>query len=169
MLEVKISGLAQLDQALSTLAPRIVANIVRGGLRAGGKVIEAAAKEAAPQRTGKLAATIRTRSGIRRGVPQARVVVGSKEVWYAHLVEFGTQPHEIRPAGAKSLFLAGLLREVVAHPGAGARPFMRPAMDASQTAAALAAAEYMRKRLTKEGLETPEAFADDDGSADEGS
>lgn len=164
MLELKINGLQALDQALSELPLKVERNIVRGMLRAAAAVIVGQAKQRVPVRSGRLAKSIRARSGLRNGRPQAQVRVGGTgkgAAWYAHLVEFGAAPHDIKPRSRKSLFLAGLAREIVHHPGATAHPFMRPAMDASHLAAAEAAAAYARKRLTKEGINLPEPEPDD--------
>jgi len=65
-------------------------------------------------------------------------------------VEFGTARHLIKPKSRKSLFLAGLAKEIVKHPGAKPRPYMRPAFDAAHRAALDALADYMRTRLPKE-------------------
>lgn len=164
MLEVNIKGLAELERALSELPIKIERNIVRGMLRAAATVIAGQAKQRAPVRSGRLAKSIRARSGLRNGQPTAQVRVGGTgkgDPWYAHLVEFGAKPHEIKPRARSSLLIAGILREIVHHPGATAHPFMRPAMDTSHQAAALAAAEYARRRLTKEGIEVPEPQPDD--------
>ncbi len=159
MLDVKIKGLAELEKALQQLPDKLERNILRGALRQGALVIAAKAKELAPVRTGKLRNSIRVSSRIKKGIPVVVVKAGGRkkgEPFYAHMVEFGTAGHEIRPAGAKSLFIAGLMREIVHHPGAQKTPFMRPAFDASVAAATLAFAEHLKKRLTKAGIETPE-------------
>lgn len=164
MLEVNIKGLAQLEQALAELPIKLERNVVRGMLRAAATVIAGQAKQRVPVRSGRLAKSIRARSGLRNGQPTAQVRAGGTgkgDPWYAHLVEFGAQAHEIKPRKRSSLLVAGILREIVHHPGAAARPFMRPAMDASHQAAALAAADYARRRLTKEGIELPEPEPDD--------
>lgn len=173
MLEVRINGLDALNRALDELPAKLQANILRGAMRAGAKVVERAVKDAAPVRTGKLRDSVRTSSRLDRRTGQVVATVkaggsgGKRAAYYAHMVEFGTQAHDIKPQDAKSLFIAGLFGELVHHPGATARPFMRPAMDATQSAAALAVAEYCRTRLTREGLDAPEVFldaADDEGA-----
>lgn len=164
MLELKINGLTSLDKALSDLPLKLEQNIVRGMLRAAAVVIAGQAKQRVPKRSGRLAASIKPKAGLRYGKPMAQVRAGGTgkgAAWYAHLVEFGTAAHEIKPRKRSSLFVAGLLREVVQHPGASAQPFMRPAMDASHAAASAAAADYVRRRLTKQGIELPDPAADD--------
>ena len=66
------------------------------------------------------------------------------------MVEFGTARHWIKPKNRKSLFFAGMAREVVDHPGARARPFLRPAFDSHAATAMEAMADYIRNRLPKE-------------------
>lgn len=63
-----------------------------------------------------------------------RVTVGP-DVPYASYVEFGTQPHEIRPKkpdGVLRFKVNGqwVYAKVVNHPGTKAQPFVRPAFDA---------------------------------------
>jgi HK97 gp10 family phage protein len=56
-----------------------------------------------------------------------RVTAGNSGVRYAHLVEFGTEPHEIRAKRAKALGKNGQFGTKVEHPGASAHPFFYPA------------------------------------------
>lgn len=168
MLEIKISGLDALQRALDELPAKLEANILRGALRAGMKVIEAEARALVPEASGKLRDSIRVSSGIDRRLGRVRATVkaggrkGKTSAFYAHMVEFGVKAHEIRPKGARSLFFAGISRTLIQHPGTSPKPFMRPAMDAKQSAALLAAGDYCRGRLTKEGINTPEIFLEDD-------
>ena len=97
------------------------------------------------------------------GWVRANLIAGNKEAWYAHLIEFGTgsyytgtgskskkQPYEIRPKNKKSLFFAGVMREVIVHPGIKPQSFMRSAFDSSSDQAIRAFADYIRTRLPKE-------------------
>jgi HK97 gp10 family phage protein len=166
MSEIRMSGLADLQKILDELPAKIEANVLRGGLRAGAKVIEEEAKRLVPigeprvtrtkggeptlHRPGELRKSIRVSMRSKKGIVQAMVKAGNKDAWYAHLVEFGTARHWIKPKNRKSLVLAGLMRELVDHPGARPKPFMRPAFDAKAQAAIQAMADYMNKRLPKE-------------------
>lgn len=153
MIELQVDGLKELQAALNTLADEVQAKIVRGALGAAGRVYRDAARQrlgsSAKKRTGHLLASIRVGSTMRGGVPVATVKAGSREAWYAHLIEYGAAAHEIKPKTRKSLVLAGLMRETVHHPGISARPFMRPAFDASSAAAVDAYAAYIRRRLER--------------------
>lgn len=154
MAEVRIEGLAELHKLMQELPAKLEANVLRGGMRAGAKVIEAEARRLAPVGTGKAAGemrdSVRTSVRSRNGKVEATVKAGGKKAWYARLVEFGTAAHLIRPKNRKSLFFAGLAREQVNHPGAKKKPFMRPALDAKAQQAMQTLADYLRNRLPKE-------------------
>jgi len=173
-LQTNILGLADLDKLLATLPDNIERNILRGALRVGAKEFERIAKEQAPQAApnqenqvkyggynGALRESIRTSVKLKKGLPVATVKAGGKtkkgaDVFYAHFVEFGTAPHPIRSGKARAMLIAGRYRDVVMHPGARPKPFMRPALDAGGALAINAFAAYIRKRLNKAGLQTPD-------------
>jgi HK97 gp10 family phage protein len=152
MANVEIKGLAELHQTLQQLPATIERNVLRGALRAGGKVIEAEARSLVPVASGDVRDSIRVSMRVRSkaGWVNAQVKAGNKKAWYARLVEFGTARHWIRPKNRKSLFIAGLFKEAVDHPGAKPKPFMRPAFDNKARAAIDAMADYIRARLPKE-------------------
>lgn len=163
--DFKIKGYAELQKALDTLAPRLEANIMRGALRAGAKPILEAARQNAPVGpanfenitlyggyAGALRDSIRISGRIdqKKGKVTVSVNAGGKskktgaDVFYAHMVEFGTRPHYL--SGAK---------KGSHHPGTSPRPFMRTAIDSQAQTAVLAAGEYIKKRLsTKHGIDT---------------
>lgn len=96
------------------------------------------------------------------------VKVAYDNAYYARFVEFGTAAHYIKAVKAKSLVLrankqasSGFANrwmswvvDGVEHPGARAKPFMRPAFDSKSTAALQAVIDQIRKRLTKQGINT---------------
>ena len=159
---VEIRGLAELHKTLQELPAKIERNVLRGGLRAGAKVMEAEAARLCPEglptldsvkrgaREGELKRSIRVTMRASKSTVRAQLKAGNKVAWYAHLVEFGTARHWIKPKSRKSLFVAGLFKEVIDHPGARPKPFMRPAFDSKWRAAIDAMAEYIRGRLPKE-------------------
>lgn len=159
---VEIRGLAELHKTLQELPVKIERNILRGGLRAGAKVMEAEAERLCPEglptmdsvkrgaRRGELKRSIRVSMRASKSTVRATLKAGNKIAWYAHLVEFGTARHWIKPKNRKSLFVAGLFKEVIDHPGARPKPFMRPAFDSKWRAAIDAMASYVRDRLPKE-------------------
>lgn len=154
MLETQIDGLADLQKLLDQLPVKIEKKILRGALRAGQKVVLEQAKTHIHNVSGELAGSLRisTKAG-KNGKISARVVAGNKTAYYAHMVEFGTAKHLIKPKNRKSLFIAGIMRELVHHPGSRKKPFMRPAADAAaqeSSQAMEAFKDYMRSRLNKE-------------------
>ncbi len=192
--QFSVKGLSELQKFLDQLPVKMEANIMRGALRAGAKIIEAAAKANAPVSppanknfggyAGALRDSIRTSVRIRRGKVTASVKAGGKnkrtgaDVFYASMVEFGTRPHLISVQEdekninlRRSAKFGKIMKEsmttinrrvlkigntfigpTVKHPGSQPRPFMRPALDGQAQNAVVAAAEYIKKRLTKEGL-----------------
>lgn len=168
-LEAKFSGLKELDVALQGLTDKLQRNVLRAGLRAGAKEIAEEAKRLVPVRSGRLRDTIRVTSRNVKGVPTAKVVAGGKAqgkkkgAFYAHLVERGTAAHSISArAGTKSLVINGRpVGRSVTHSGAKKKPFMRPALDGRMQAAVERTAQYIRERLTKQGIEIPDPIPED--------
>ena len=175
--EQSVKGLAELQKFLDELPIKLEQNIMRGALRAGAKVQLARAKELVPVEAGgphpgALRDSLRIgRATLKNGTLRMPVVAGSKtkpkkgskaasrgagvDAYWAPWVEFGTAAHLIKPKNRTSMFFAGLMREVVHHPGAKKHPFMRPALDTTVQQAVTAVGDYIRKRLTKEGLDVP--------------
>ena len=160
MSEVKVNGLAELQKMLDELPAKIEANVVRGGLRAGAKELQDEAKRLCPlggsdgplrkgESPGDLRDSVRISMRSRRGRVTATIKAGNKKAFYAHMVDFGTARHLIKPKNRKSLFFAGLAKELIDHPGAKKKPFMRPAIDGKAETAIETMAEYIRNRIPK--------------------
>lgn len=166
MTDVPVQGLAELDRLLKTLPVKIEANILRGALRAGQKVVADKARALVPRDSGDLARSIRVRNdrkAARRSYVRADVVAGNATAWYAHLIEQGTashytgtgrsvrKPYQIKPRQQPgALLFGGKLRETITHPGIRPQPFMRPASQLLDGPAIDAFAAYVRARLPKE-------------------
>jgi HK97 gp10 family phage protein len=150
MTETTIEGLAELDRMLKELPAKLEGTVVRGGLRAGATVLQKAARELAPVRTGKLRESIKVSTGIRNGRVYARVRAGGKDAYYAHMVEFGTAAHVIQGKRGGWLNIGGRWALKVNHPGAMMKPFMRTAVDGFQGDAVDAMAAYLRERTPRE-------------------
>lgn len=168
--EISISGLKELDEILKTLPAKIEKNVMRGAIRAGLTEIRNEAKSQLTSgghvKSGDLQRSVRVsfaRKSEKFGWMRGHVKAGDDKAWYAHLIEFGTgsfyagkgskskrKPYEIRPKGRKSLFFAGLMKEIVTHPGIRPSPFMRTAFDSKAAASIKAFADYMTKRIPKE-------------------
>ncbi len=147
-----IKGGEALQKFLTELPVKIEQNIMRSALRAGAKVIADEAKRNVPIQSGDLRNSIRLSTKSRRGRVSATVKAGNKKAWYYRFVEFGTAAHEIKPKNAKSLFVAGIFSELVNHPGARAKPFMRPAFDSRSNDAIRAVGLKIKERLNKQGI-----------------
>ena len=180
---VEIKGLKELDAVLKSFPEKIEQNVMRGAIRAGQKVMLDAVREKLRSngsvRSGDLINILRIqfdRKARKRGWVNAKLVVGSKEAFYAHMLEFGTAAHFIsikedakpkrqtrrgeRKYGYRTInkmvkrgsLVIGkhFVGQSVSHPGSSPKPFIRPAFDESQQAAIEAFAEYVRKRLPKE-------------------
>jgi HK97 gp10 family phage protein len=159
---VNVKGLQELQKYLDTLPNKIQNNIMRGALRAGSRVIALEARTRVVERSRRLAKSVRyntTRDPSRTKVV-GYVRAGGKGkqgrtmgAFYAKFVEYGTRPHVIKAKKPGGLFGKGIMQ--VNHPGAKMKPFMRPAMDSKAQAAVTEMRDYVRKRLTKQGIETP--------------
>ena len=167
--EVSILGLKELDEILKSLPAKIEKNVMRGAMRAGLNEIRSEAKlqlgAGGHVKTGALQRSVKVsfaRKSEKLGWVRGYVKSGDKKAWYAHLIEFGSgsfysgkgeskrAPYEIKPKNRKSLFFAGLMKDLVIHPGIKPSPFMRTAFDSKSAASIKAFADYMRKRLPKE-------------------
>ena len=153
-----IVGAAELKKALGEFTPNLEKNVLRGALREAALVIEREAKvraQGAIGGSGRLRESIRVSAGAKRGGRiWAHIKAGGRkkgDAFYAHFVEFGTRPHEIRPKKALSMFFAGLFHKVIKHPGARKKPFMRPAFDSKAGEALDVFTKYVRARIEKLG------------------
>lgn len=163
---IKTKGLNELNSFLGSLPTKLAANVMRGALRAGAKPIKDAAVSNAPTGepsevgkkryklyNGALRDSIRISGRIdrRNGNIKARIIAGGKSrktdanVYYAHMVEYGTKRHSTKKRGRGDLN----------HPGTTPKPFLRPALDSAANEAIKTAGEYIKKRLaTKHGIDT---------------
>lgn len=168
MAEIRVEGLAALEKALSTLPDKLERNIVRSALRAGLREMQKEAQARVPVKSGALRASLKIKTRLVKGAPVAGLGAGDSKAFYARFVEFGTGgnytgtgksggPYTIKSKNGKPLFVNnGVPVYQVTHPGAKAQPFMRPAFDAGNRAALESFSAYIRKRLTKEGIEIPD-------------
>lgn len=166
MSSVQVKGLADLQRALDTLAPKLAANVMRGALRAGLKPIMTAASGGVPVDEGALRDSIRISAKVKQLQAVGAVKAGGRRkgkrpAYHAHLVEYGTGPHRIEARPPNKALAIGVF--AVEHPGSRAQPFMRPALDGQHGAAVTAMADYIRKRLKdKHGIDVPVPLEDED-------
>lgn len=132
---VQIRGLDEIERRLKALPEKLRRKAIRGALQDGMEPVRVEAALRAPERTpthGWLA-SLESRRKKNRGHLKdniaSKVTVGAKaaqgrigctnRVRHAHLVEFGTDPHDIKMG-----------KRTWRHRGARKQPFMRPAFDA---------------------------------------
>jgi len=136
-------GVEELSQVLDGLAgdKKLSGKVVRGILNKAAKPIIQKAQELAPKGNGDLQKSIGTIPGRGQGKGE-QVYVGPRrggryKGYAGHLVEYGTAPHVIRAkaAGGQLHLLGNRFAEEVHHPGAVAKPFMRPAFDSEKEVA----------------------------------
>ncbi|MCG2586493.1 HK97-gp10 family putative phage morphogenesis protein [Massilia sp. TS11] len=158
MSNVKVKGLSELQKFLDQLPAKVEKNMLRSGLRAGANVIKDAAGEELESNgsvvTGSLKKGLKVSTSSRKGVVKAKVKTTGPHAHLGPWIEHGTKPHLIKPKAAKALAIKGSLVEVIHHPGAKPKPFMRPALDSRATEALQAVGDAIKARLTKQGLDT---------------
>lgn len=169
-----IKGGRELQEYLNTLPAKIEKNLMKAALRQGANVILEAARQNAPSETGALRRSIKVSTGGRSGEAKAIIRAGgktsmgknkgSRDVWYALLVEYGTAPHSITVGqDSKALGVPNKPVHTVSHPGAAPRPYMRPAIDEKADAAVRKVGEILRQRLsTEHGIDVPMPAEPDD-------
>ena len=152
-----IRGGRELAAFLQQLPAKVEKNIMRAALRAGANEFKKAAKEAVPVDDGDLQRSIRVTTRTKKGTIYASLKAGGKKAPHWHWVEFGTAAHKIKAKPQHALSFGGVAVQEVDHPGARAKPFMRPAFDSASAAAIAATTAKIRERLTKEGINVPPA------------
>lgn len=163
MSDIHIKGGAELQKILSQLPVSIEKNVMRGAVSAGARVIRDKAKQNAPLDDGDLKKSIRASSRYEgNGRITGKVKAGGRRtskrraVWYASMIEFGVAAHKIFAKAGGVLNFNGITATSVQHTGFTARPFMRPAFDSESKHAVQAAGNYIRKRLAKFDIKTPD-------------
>lgn len=150
---INVKGFEELQKELDKLPAKIEANIMRGALRSGAVVVQKTAKKEVPKHTGKLAAGLVIRTSRRGGRVTASVVATGPHAYLAPWIEFGTAAHKIKPKSKGGMLsFGGIFASGVEHPGQRAKPFMRYALQAEANNALQAIGAYVKKRLTKEGV-----------------
>jgi HK97 gp10 family phage protein len=146
---LQLKGGADLQKFLDSLPADVEKNVMRGGLRAGAKVLKDEAVEFVPVNTGDLKNSLKIKTSSGNGIVRARVVIGNKMAFYAHFIEFGTKPHVIKAAANKLLVFGNFIGRSVLHKGVKPKPFLRNALDSGAASALSATTAYIRKRLEK--------------------
>jgi len=170
--EVNVAGFKDLQKFLNTLAPKIERNILRAALSKGARVVRDEAKTLVPValpneenrklyggHAGALRNSLRVGSRARGGKVTAYIRAGGKkkgaDTYYAHWVEYGTRTHFINSKSGYLRINGRWVKAPVTHPGAKAKPFLRPALDSRASDALRAVGNFIKHRLdTKHGLDT---------------
>lgn len=160
-----VRGQAELNAFFQSVPAKLGQNVLRGALRAGMNEVLPVAKANIHSVSGELAAGLTISTSARDGKVMASIKVKGRHAHVAKWIEFGTAAHNIAAKIKGWLSFLNVFAKKVAHPGARAKPFLRPALDGQAGAAVAAAAEYMKKRLaTREGFEASSVMSDGDES-----
>ena len=137
---LSFTGIEELSQVLDALSgdKKLSNKVVRGILNKAAKPIIVDAQARVSKDKGELRKSIGTIPGRGQGKGE-QVYIGPRrggrfKGYAGHLVEYGTAPHIIKAKAAGGLLhLRGnVFVEEVHHPGAAAKPFMRPAYDSKK-------------------------------------
>lgn len=131
MMEFEVTGLKELEQNLKRLPLRLQEKALVSAVRSSAGVIRDEARRLCPKGTGRLAKSIVVKR-VRKAGTSVNYQIGSK-LFTGLFVEFGTAPHVIKGKKLGKVLRLGRWRNVYAlevkHPGASAKPFLRPAFD----------------------------------------
>lgn len=164
-----VKGLSDLGKALAELPIKLERNVLRGALRAGMRPVREQARQNVVRQSGKLAKGLRVSTTSKRKMVYAKLKTSGEHDYIARFIEFGTARHWISSKKGKMLRIAGVnvdggsfvtFKQRVDHPGARPLPFMRPALDTQAVAAVAATGEYIRGRLTEQGINMPDSGDD---------
>lgn len=172
-----VQGFKELDNRLKALPLRLQKNVLRGGLRAGAAAMQKIVRSNTPVGAaneenvrlyggyeGALRDSVRIATGVEADRIYAIVSVGGEskkgaDVFYAHMVEWGTAKHLIKPATKEALQIAdngagfsadGLFFANAEHPGTKPTFFMTRSFDEGVPAFVAAVKKYIDTRIDKE-------------------
>ena len=132
MLEMEVLGVQAFVRSVE-LAPEVINLANREAMELSVRLVESEAKARVPRRTGRLFSSIDGRVETLPNEIEGRV---GTDVEYARAVEFGATAHDIVPSMATVLaFDIGgqhVFARKVRHPGTKPRPYMAPALEASE-------------------------------------
>lgn len=145
-ISISLVGDKELIAKLMALGPKVYKNVVSKAARRAMAPVIKTARQLAPKETGQLRKSIGVKQkkyprngrivtivGPRTGFEITTTVdtifgklkTTRNPVKYAHLVEYGTRAHTLASVDGDKL-------KIMSHPGATAKPFMRPAFDANE-------------------------------------
>jgi len=138
-LNIKVTGLRELNKNLKKLKGRQAQNVIAASLRAGGRVIVKEARTRLDPEYETLSKSLTVKVKRRRSPYVLNAVIGPTtgrkakfDGWYAHFVEFGVDPHELTIKSKKVMNIGDdNFATTASHPGIKAKPFLRPAVDST--------------------------------------
>lgn len=159
-MSIKIEGKSAIAKKLKRLSGKVAGSIARRSGAAGARVIRNEARRLVPEDSGTLKKAInvrtkqfRNRSGFHFYIAVDRGGSVKNDGWYAHFIEYGTQPHQVIPKAAQALKLSAsgdVVRNIANHPGTRAQPFMRPAFESKADNAVRVIGDKLWDNIRKE-------------------
>jgi hypothetical protein len=133
---IEIQGMREARQQIEKLRGSVAGRQLQDLLVEGAKMITSEAERLAPRgETGNLRQSFRASAGkVARTFAQAFGFTLARLAPHAHLVEFGTKPHEIKAKGKFLRLEGGAFAKLVRHPGARPDMFFRDAVRSKRTA-----------------------------------
>ena len=114
--EFKITGLADVIQAMEKLPSNINKKVLQSAANAAAQEIVKRSRRNLPPSYTTLKKAITKRKRSERGRFAIRYTVGVThgkgaryDGWYAHIVEYGSEPHDISPKKSQALYAAGVV------------------------------------------------------------
>ena len=179
---MKLKGGRELGTFLAQFEDKLQKKFLRNALRRGANVTRDKAREMAPKQSGKLAMSIKTDTRTNREQAIARVRLKGKHAFLGHFFEYGIEPHYIAVTGSKEGRVAvgkaasgdgtikgGVMKigdefasGIVEHPGVEARPFLRPAFDATAKDAVNEVGKALHEFVQFGSLQAPLVEVDED-------
>jgi len=157
LVDIDVKGIKELTQNLAKLSGEVKLKGAEFATRAGAAVINKAAKENVPVKTGTLKRTLKIVKMSKKGDGTVRYYVthvkkGKDDPWYAHIVEFGgiKGSYRIRPKRKKVLASGGTIygKDMMRRP-AKAQPYMRKAFRENTQKAIDAMSDRLDKFISK--------------------
>lgn len=165
----KVRGRAEVRRFIEQVPAELKSKVLRGAARAAAKVVAEEAKERSISE--QVSNAIKVATSAKDGRVIAKVQVKGEGAFIAPWLEYGTDPHfisvddsqrkglsvarinKLQKDNPGSLVIGGtFVGTTVFHPGAQARPFLRPALDVKEAEAIAAAQAFINSRVTRAGI-----------------
>lgn len=142
---IRIEGLKELRRKLEKLSDAAAQDALEEAAKAGAAVWHDAAEQKSPGPHIEVEVLESSATSVTVGVGP------DEDHFYYRFLEFGTRPHTIKGAPLLVFGEEGepVYTPIVHHPGAAARPFLRPAADENEKTAEKAAAGVLRREIDK--------------------